>query len=130
MSALATIDALYRAFREKDYEAFRKLCTEDLVWIQNPGFPGGATHHGPQAVIDGVFEAFDDRWSEFRFAIDETLDAGDSVIVLGRYEGRHRETQRAFVASAAHVYDLRDGKVARFRQFTDTKVIADAMAAD
>ena len=28
---------------------------------------------------------------------------------------------------AAHVYDLADGKVIRFRQFTDTKVIWDAM---
>ncbi len=28
-----------------------------------------------------------------------------------------------FVTEAAHVYDIRDGKVYRFRQFTDTNLL-------
>ena len=129
MDSTTLIETLYRSFREKDYDTFRSLCTDDLTWIQNPGFPGGATRHGAEAVIEGVFESFDASWSEFRFELEEVLDAGASVVVLGRYTGRHRETGRAFDASAAHVYDLREGKVARFRQYTDTRLIADAMAS-
>ncbi|WP_437673874.1 nuclear transport factor 2 family protein [Sorangium sp. So ce131] len=126
MSNLALIEQLYRAFKEKDYAAFRTLCAPDLEWIQNEGFPNGRTHRGVDAVVSGVFEAFGDEWSTWRFSLEECLDAGRSVIVLGRYEGVHRKTGKSFSSAAAHVYDIEDGKVRRFRQFTDTKVIWDA----
>lgn len=122
------IDELYRSFREKDDAAFRAICTDDLEWIQNEGFPRGATRRGADAVIEGVFRSFSNDWAEWAFPIDEVLDAGDTIIVLGRYVGKHSETGKSMTAPAAHVYDLRGGKVWRFRQFTDTKVIHDAMA--
>ena len=59
--------------------------------------------------------------------MEQYLDAGDSVVVVGKYRGRHRGSGKSFSAAAAHIYDLADGKIARFRQFTDTKVICDAM---
>jgi ketosteroid isomerase-like protein len=43
MTNLQIVQELYRAFREKDYDAFLNLCTSDLVWIQNEGFPQGTT---------------------------------------------------------------------------------------
>ncbi|AUX47499.1 hypothetical protein SOCE26_090200 [Sorangium cellulosum] len=127
MSNLALIEQLYRAFKERDYASFRRLCAPDLEWIQNEGFPGGGTHRGVDAVVSGVFEAFGNEWSMWRFSLEECLDAGRSMIVLGRYEGVHRKTGKSFSSAAAHVYDIEDGKVRRFRQFTDTKVIWDAM---
>jgi len=127
MANLEVIHELYRAFATKDYPAFLALCQPDLVWIQNEGFPNGKTHHGPQAVVDDVFKTFNDSWADWKFTIEEYLDAGAAIIVIGRYEGAHRLTGKAFTARAAHVYDLREGKLTRFRQFTDTKVIWDAM---
>ncbi len=43
MNNLEVIEELYRAFREQDYDAFLRICTPDLEWIQNDGFPRGAT---------------------------------------------------------------------------------------
>lgn len=128
MNNIEVIQELYRAFREKDYDAFRKICSPDLEWIQNEGFPSGSTRRGADAVIDGVFKAFNNDWDSWRFQIEEYLDAGRSVVVLGFYEGIHRVSRKYFRSPAAHVYDLLDGKVARFRQFTDTKIIWDAMS--
>ncbi len=51
----------------------------------------------------------------------------ETIIVIGSYAGRHYVTGKVFRSPAAHVYDVGDGKVSRFRQFTDTKVIWDAM---
>jgi uncharacterized protein len=48
------------------------------------------------------------------------------VVVIGRYEGRHHITQKPMQATAAHVYDLKDGKVSRFRMFADTKPISES----
>lgn len=127
MTNLEVVQELYRAFREQDYDAFLHICTPDLEWIQNEGFPRGATYQGAEAVVEGVFRANDERWEMFSFQIEQYLNAGDSVIVIGAYVGRHRQSQKSLRAVAAHVYDLVDGKVCRFRMFADTKTIWDSM---
>ncbi len=127
MNNIEVVRELYRTFKDKDYEAFRRICDRDLIWIQNQGFPNGSTNYGADAVIDNVFKAFNRDWSSWSFEIEEYLDAGTSVIVIGYYRGSHRISRKSFRSNAAHVYDLTNNKVTRFRQFTDTKVIWDAM---
>lgn len=127
MTNLEVIQELYRAFREKDDEAFLRICAPDLEWIQNEGFPRGATHQGAKAVIEGVFKTFTHIWESWSFDIEQYLDAGDTIIVIGSYAGCHRVSGKSFRSPAAHVYDIYNGKVSRFRQFTDTKIIWDAM---
>ena len=128
MTNLEIIQELYRAFREKDYDRFLHICTPDLEWIQNEGFPRGATYRGVEAVVERVFQAFDLDWESWSFEIEQYLDAGQTIIVIGSYAGRHRLSGKSFRSPAAHVYDLCDRKVFRFRQFTDTKLIWDAMS--
>jgi len=128
MNNIEVIQELYRAFREKDYDAFLSISTEDLEWVQNEGFPGGATRKGASEVIEGVFKANNNHWKSFAYHIEEFLDAGNSVIVIGRYAGCNRISGKPMSAAAAHVYDLRDGKVYRFRMFADTKTIWDSMS--
>jgi len=128
MTNIETIQELYRCFREQDDEGFRKLCTHDLEWVQNPGFPNGATRKGADAVIEGVFKGNRSLWEDFAYHIETFLDAGASVVVIGAYQGRHSLTKKPMQAAAAHVYDLRDGKIARFRMFADTKTMWDAMS--
>ena len=128
MTNLEVIQELYRCFREKDYDAFLAICTSDLEWIQNEGFPNGRTYYGAETVIEGVFKTFVNDWKSWSFQIDEYLEAKKSIIVIGQYSGCHLTSDKLFFSPAAHVYDLRDGKVCRFRQFTDTKVIWDAMS--
>ncbi len=127
MSSLPLIDEVYRAMREKDDSAFLAICADDLVWQQNPGFPGGGTWHGAAAVIENVFRANSRRWRDFAFTVDERFEAPGRVVVLGQYSGTHVESGKSMHAAVAHVYDVRDGKVARFRMFADTKTMWEAM---
>jgi uncharacterized protein len=127
MTNLEIIQELYRAFREKDYDAFLHICDPDLEWIQNEGFPQGKTYQGAAAVIEGVFKSNDERWEKFSFHIDQSLEAGDSVIVIGAYIGHNRASNKPLHAAAVHIYDLTDDKVCRFRMFADTKIIWDSM---
>jgi uncharacterized protein len=128
MNNIKVVKELYRAFREQDYDAFVSITTDDIEWIQNEGFPGGATYKGSSAVIEGVFKANNDKWEGFAYHIEDILDAGNSVVVIGKYSGRDRISGKLMSAAAAHIYDLREGKVCRFRMFADTKTIWNAMS--
>ena len=125
---LQLIETLYTAFKEADYATFATLCHPELEWIQNEGFPYGGHHHGAEAVVEGVFRTLARHWEPFRFDVQEKLDAGDHVVVIGAYEGTHRESGKSFRADTVHVFDIENGKVRRFRQFTDTALVRDAVA--
>lgn len=128
MTNLEVVQELYRCFNEKDDEGFRFICTDDLEWIQNVGFPNGATRKGAEAVIEAVFKGNRSEWEGFSYKIVQFLDAGSTIVVIGTYEGLHHKTKKQMRADAAHVYDLRDGKVCRFRMFADTKTMWNAMS--
>ncbi|MEA5595193.1 nuclear transport factor 2 family protein [Rivularia sp. UHCC 0363] len=126
MNNIEVIQELYETFRDKDYEAFRRICDPSIEWIQNEGFPNGSTNYGADAVIENVFKAFNNDWESWRFEIEEYLDAANSIVVIGFYAGVHL-SKKSFRSNTAHVYDLADGKVTRFRH-TDTKLIWDTMS--
>ena len=129
MSSIKIIENLYRAFRTKDYDSFRALCSEDVEWIQNKGFPNAGHHHGADAVIKNVFDQFEKDWNYFKFSMEDMFESrdGSKVTVIGAYVGEHKRTGRKMEAAAAHIYEIKNLKVKRFRQFADTAVIVAAM---
>jgi ketosteroid isomerase-like protein len=62
----------------------------------------------------------------FTVSPERFVEAGDTVLVEGRYRGRMKATGRAVDAQFAHVWQVRNGKVVRFQQYTDTRQWADA----
>ena len=128
MTNIEVVQELYRCFREMDLDSFRAICTEDLEWIQNPGFPKGTIRKGTEKVIDGVFKGLRHEWDDFLYKIEQMLDAGSSIVVIGEYQGVHSVSRKTMRAAAVHVYDLRNGKISRFRMFADTKPMWDAMS--
>ena len=130
MTPIDTIRELYRAMREQDDSAVFAICTPDIIWQQSAGFPGGSTWHGPAAVIENVFRANARRWTGFAFTEEEMMAAGERVIVLGHYSGIAPATGKTMRTAVAHVYDLNDGKVARFRMYADTHPMWQAMTPD
>ena len=129
MTSLETVREMYRAMRAGDDAAFTALCTDDLVWQQSAGFPGGSTWQGAAAVIENVFRANAKRWTGFAFTEEEMFCTEDRVVVLGHYSGTAPASGKAMRAAVAHIYDLRDGHIARFRMFADTHPMWEAMTS-
>ena len=129
MTSLQVIEQLYEAFKTGNNEQFQAICDADLEWIQNAGFPGGGHHKGAGQVIKKVFQKFSTDWEYFNFDIDDIFESADGsrVTVTGKYSGRHKRTGKMMEAAAAHIYDLKNHKVKRFRQFTDTAMIVAAV---
>lgn len=127
MNNVETIREMYRLFAARDNEGVRRLFDPAIEWVQMDGFPGGGRYVGADAVFAGVFAGFRERWESWGAPVEELLDAGDTVVALGRYEGTYRATGRPVRAEFAHVYTLREGRITRFVQYTDTLRVAEAM---
>lgn len=119
----------YDAFALGDLDGVVADMHDDIEWQQAQGLPHGGTYRGLDEVRRNVFEPLDrDWWSEFSAVPQELLDAGDEVVVLGRYRGVAKGTGRPLDVPFVHVWSLRDGKAWRFRQFLDTRGWVDALA--
>jgi ketosteroid isomerase-like protein len=121
------IKQLFHRFAARDSEGVRELLSPDIEWIQMEGFPGGGRFVGVDAVFEGVFGRLRDMWEGWKAVPTEYRDAGDAVLVLGHYDGTWPATGRSFRAGFAHLYSVREGRIVRFQQFTDTALIAEAM---
>lgn len=129
MTSIEIIENLYKASGSKDYDSFRTLCSGNIEWIQNKGFPKGGHHHGANAVIKNVFQQFEKDWNVFKFEKKELFESkdGSKVTVIGSYIGEHKQTEKTVDAAAVHIFEIENGKVKRFRQFTDTAMITTAL---
>ena len=78
-------------------------------------------------MLNDVFAKLRAEWSDWQAIAEDWLDAGDTIVALGKYRSTSRATGRFMTAAFAHVYRLRNGRVVRFQQFADTAKVAEAM---
>ena len=57
------------------------------------------------------------------------IASGQAVAAVVRYTGTGKATGKALDVPAVHVWEIRDGKLARFRQFIDTVKYAEVVPA-
>lgn len=123
------IRGAYAAFAEGDVPAVLAAMAPDVEWNEAENFPyaDGNPYVGPDAIAEGVFSRLGQEWDFWSLAIEHVLDAGDNVVVLGRYQSRHSETGSDLNAQFAHIWWLENGKIKRFQQYTDTAQTLDAV---
>ena len=116
------IRAIYESFAAGDVPGVVARMSPDMVWNEAENFPyaDGNPYRGPQAILGGVFARLGSEWDGFAAVPEEFLDAGDTVVVLGRYRGTCKATGQAMDAQLAHVWRVADGKATACQQYTDT----------
>lgn len=95
----------------------------------NPYMPSGEARVGPDAVLNNLFMRLREDWDGFTVHPISYHDAGDVVAVEGRYTAVHKVTGRPTDAQFCHVWSLKDGKVTKFQQYTDTGAFQEIMGA-
>ena len=120
---LETIRRAYEAFARGDVPAVLAVLAADVKWTEAEGFPYGGTYTGPDAVLKGVFMRLGTEWENFGAVPSEFIEQGDTVVALGQYSGKYKDTGRSFSAPFAHVWSFKSAKVVRFRQYTDTALV-------
>jgi ketosteroid isomerase-like protein len=116
------VRSIYAAFAAGDVPGVVARMAPDMVWNEAENFPyaDGNPYRGPDAIFGGVFARIGSEWDGFAALPEEYLDAGGTVVVLGRYRGTCKATGRPFDAQMAHVWRLEGGKAKAFQQYTDT----------
>jgi ketosteroid isomerase-like protein len=102
---------------------------DDIEWFEAEGMPYGGLHRGRDAVVEKVFGPITTDVEGFALVIDELIGSGASVAAILRYTGTGAATGKALDVPAVHVWDIRDGKLARFRQYIDTVKYAEVVPA-
>jgi ketosteroid isomerase-like protein len=94
-----------------------------IEWREAEGSPyesGGEPLIGSDAIFEHVFIKFVTEWDGFTVRPEQFHDAGATVIVEGRYTGRHNTTGKELDAQVCHVWKVRDDKIVSFQQYVDT----------
>jgi ketosteroid isomerase-like protein len=113
---------MYDAFARGDVPAVLAALDQRVEWREAEHIPyvAAGAHNGPDRVLNEVFGPLMQQFDNFRIDVRRIVAAGDTVFVEARYHATGKATGKTLDCQAAHVWDLRDGKVVRFQQYTDT----------
>jgi hypothetical protein len=117
------VQGVYEAFGRGDVAAVLGAFDPAIDWREADGFlyADGNPYVGPQRVAEGVFQRIVGDIDGLTLKVNNMIDGGDTVVTEGRYRATMKKTGTPVDAQFAHVWQLRDGKVVRFQQYTDTK---------
>ena len=82
--------------------------------------PYGGLYRGRDAVVQNVLGPLMEDVPDFKIVPEEFIASGKSVTSIVRYTGTAKATGKSLNLQVAHVWEVRDGKITRFRQSADT----------
>ena len=95
-----------------------QLCTEDIEWVEDPKRADGHTYRGREAAL-GSWRRWLEQWDEYGFAAERFIDCGGEVLVVATEHGRGASSGASVEGQIFAAITIRDGKIARYREFTD-----------
>jgi ketosteroid isomerase-like protein len=121
------VQQAYQDFQNGDIEGVLGTLSEDVEWVTTPlsGVPVGGTYHGVEEA-GRFFSSLGASQEPRHFEPREFVAQGEKVVALGHYAWHVESTGREWESDFAHVFSVRDGKIARFQEYTDTAAIAEA----
>jgi ketosteroid isomerase-like protein len=131
MQSSDLIRSLYAAFGRGDVKTILDALDPAIEWTSNGDgalFPWGGRRSGVAGAAS-FFQALADTLDFETFEPREFFDADDTVTVLGRTRARVKKSGGVFDSDWAHIFTLRGGKLGAFREYYDTKSVADALAS-
>lgn len=131
MSNVQIAKDVYAAFGRGDIPTVLAAFHPEIAWRQAEGNPyqkDGTVWIGPQAVLDNLFMRIGAEWDGFTIAIQAIHDAGDTVVIEGRYTGTYKPSGRKLDSQLCHVWRFQDGKLRSFQQYLNTAHLQKVLA--
>ena len=125
---IAHVQSLYAAFGRGDVATIIAGASPDIDWEsvgRQSDFPAFGPRKGAKEVQE-FFKTVAENEDFSDFTPREFYAADDRVFVLGSYTLKVKKTGKPVASEWVHVFTLKDGKVTRFREHTDTAQFAEA----
>ena len=121
---MRVVHEFYAAIRRDDLQALYSLLSPDVDWtfLGTKEIPFAGNWSGPDQVSK-FFDIIGETMQLEHFGPEEFIAQGNWVVALGRERMRIKPTGRNYDAAWAHVFKLRDGKIAVYREYSDTAAI-------
>ena len=102
------------------------MVDDSVEWEGVKGTEGVAPHAGlrrGKAAVAEFFQILATTLDFQMFEPREFIAQGDAVASIGRYKATVKATKKVSEADWVMVFTLRNGKITRFREFTDSAAI-------
>jgi ketosteroid isomerase-like protein len=123
-TATDLIRSFYAALARGDAPTALGLMADDIEWHTMWHYK--VVGRGPQKVAEGLLMPLMAEWASFALTPTDYIAEDTTVVSLGRFTGVHGMSGKPVDAAYAHVWDVRDGKIHRFRQYIDTLAVDQA----
>ena len=130
MSNVDVIKNAYEAFGRGDVPAVLGAMHPEIEWHEaegNPYMPSGEAFIGPDAVLNELFARLATEWDAFEVHPKLFYDAGETVIVEGRYSGTFKATGKQQDTQHCHIWHFKGGKITKFQQYVNTAALQEVM---
>jgi ketosteroid isomerase-like protein len=130
MNNVQLVKDMYAAFGRGDIPTVLAVLDPEIEWHQAEGNPyqlDGSAWIGPQAVLEKLFMRIGAEWDGFTITVLRIHDAGEYVVIEGRYTGTYKPSGMKVDSQMCHVLRLREGKLVGFQQYLDTAQMQNVM---
>jgi uncharacterized protein len=127
---VAQVQAAYGDFGRGDIASLLSRCTDDISWYtpgEGTAIPYAGQLRGHEQVA-GFFQSLGSTVDFHDFQPREFIAQGDVVVCLGNWDATVKATGIRHRGEFAMVFRLRDGKIADFKEYSDSRTLADAFA--
>lgn len=119
---IKVVQQIYKAFKAKDVSAVKRLQSDDAEWsVAGPveKIPWAGPHYGPEGAAE-FLKILGGILVPEVFEINDYFEKEDKVIAIGYQRGYVRSTNDPYEFDFVHVWELKDGKITKFRVYYDT----------
>ena len=126
-----TVKDAYAAFLRGDVNAILDMLADEVEWEGVKGGEGVVPQAGLRRGKPAIAQFFSQVGANIAFDTFEPREfvaQGDHVVAIGSYSGKAIPTGGTMASDWVMVFNFRDGKIARFREFTDSAQLVRAFA--
>ena len=120
------VRGVYEAYARRDAAAALSHFSPEVEFVQTDLLPWGGKYYGIEGAKASLVKLLANVDS--RVEVEETISAGDHVVVIARTRGTTRAAGAPFDLRAVHVWTVVDGTIRRFEAYIDTPAMLSALA--
>jgi uncharacterized protein len=126
---LQLVKSGYAAFGRGDIQGLIALLSDDIEWhMPGEGLPLSGTYRGHQGVAE-FFQKLSQDSDILAFEPRQFVAQGDQVLVIGWERAKPKSTNRVAEVDWVMAFTVRGGKIAKFREYSDTLAWSNAYAS-